>query len=71
MTDSQLIATVNRMRQAQRIYFSTRTSEALQTSKQLEREVDHELERRTNPQRTFLEEQPKLTSSPTETAAVG
>lgn len=57
MTDSQLIATVNRMRQAQRIYFSTRTPESLQTSKQLEREVDQELERRTDPQRTFLEEQ--------------
>ena len=44
MTNSEFISLVERMRTAQKAYFRRRTPEALQTSKELEREVDRVIE---------------------------
>lgn len=46
MTDPQLFDLVYKMRQAQKAYFKNRLNVDLQSSKQLEREVDHELGKR-------------------------
>lgn len=48
MDIEQFIALVAKMRQAQRIYFTTRSTEALSESKKIEREVDRWLAERTN-----------------------
>lgn len=45
MTESEFITLVSRMREAQKLYFKTRTQTALQESRQLEKEVDQEIER--------------------------
>lgn len=45
MNDEQFKALVNKMRQAQKEYFRTRSSQSLERSKKLEREVDQELQR--------------------------
>lgn len=45
MDTKTFYTTVNRMRQAQNTYFQTRSKEALQRSKQLEKAVDSELAR--------------------------
>lgn len=47
-TQRDIIVLVKEMRQAQKDYFRTRTTEALQRSKHIERLVDEELERRDN-----------------------
>lgn len=56
---------VERMRQAQREYFRTRSDEALRRSKRLEREIDAEIERanafirkRQNPRLEFNRTEP-------------
>lgn len=56
MTDSELIALIRRMRAAQKSYFRYRDSLALEESKALEQQVDRELDRRTNPQRSLLDD---------------
>lgn len=45
MTPETFFRHVERLRAAQKEYFRTRSSEALRTSKRLEREVDAEIER--------------------------
>ena len=61
MTDSELIALVRGMRAAQKSYFRYRDSLALEESKAPEQQVDRELERRTNPQRSLLRVMKALT----------
>ena len=45
MNAKEFFDLVNSMRKAQREYFATRSSDALELSKRLEREVDKEIER--------------------------
>ena len=45
MDTKTFYTTVSRMRQAQNTYFQTRSKDALQRSKQLEKAVDNELAR--------------------------
>ena len=44
MTNAEFTSLVERMRTSQKAYFRRRTPEALQTSKELEREVDRVIE---------------------------
>lgn len=50
MTHSQFVEKVSEMRNAQKQYFRTRSSEILRRAKQLEREVDAEIARFCDPQ---------------------
>lgn len=50
MTHFQFVEKVSEMRNAQKQYFRTRSYEILSRAKQLEREVDAEIERLLNPQ---------------------
>lgn len=48
MSYDDFVKLVASMREMQRMYFRRRTPEALATSKQLERQVDQEIEKRLN-----------------------
>jgi hypothetical protein len=56
MNYGEFIQLVERMRNAQREYFRTKSPTALESSKRLEREVDQAIARERSGQRTMFEE---------------
>lgn len=53
--NAEFVALVRRMRDAQKAYFKTRNSTALELSKSLEREVDKRIEKMLDPQKELLD----------------
>lgn len=54
MSYAEFVKLAKATRDAQRTYFRTRTSQALEESKRLERELDDAIDRETNPQTDFM-----------------